>query len=226
MAKHLFLPIFVILMITSTFGENLESNIDDYAPLNPLEETRGATKLSVRGNYVAWYHNQYRVEAAKSYRASNMKVMHWDSNLARQAQNYANKCIYKHSKMAGVGENLYMSWTNSGNEDPKSLEKKAVDSWADEKNLPQSSFNPFVFNYNTGHWTAMIWANTNRVGCGLVRCPSVGKYSYKYKYSYIMVCQYSPAGNMRGASAFKRGKPCSKCENGCANNYLGGVLCH
>merc|ERR1712241_1008891 len=57
MGRHLFLPIFVILMITSTFGKNLESDIvddyeseenlesdivNDYEPLNPFEENLGS----------------------------------------------------------------------------------------------------------------------------------------------------------------------------------------
>merc|ERR1712241_208168 len=184
MGRHLFLPIFVILMITSTFGKNLESDIvddyesednlesdivndyeplnpfednldvDDYDPLNPfevpLEETRTtqtATPLPVNGADMFRDHNDWRAKAAELYRASNMQVMFWDSNLAIQAQNYANKCIFGHSKKPtdrpyGVGENLYRFYIDDANYDPKEIGKRAIKSWAGEKDRPQGSFQP------------------------------------------------------------------------------------
>jgi len=269
MGRHLFLPIFVILMITSTFGKNLESDIvddyeseenlesdivNDYEPLNPFEEnldsdvddydplnpfevpseetraTQTAKQLPVSAYKMMSYHNEWRAKAVTLYGASNMRVMWWNEPLAKQAQKYANKCIFGHSNKPtdrpyGVGENLYRFYKSDANYDPKEIEKRAIKSWTGEKDLPQGSFQPYVKGKGTGHWTQMIWAEANQFGCGLARC-SPGKKYPKYKYTYQMVCQYSD-GNMKGANAFELGQPCSKCKyGGCVKGYFGGVLCY
>ncbi len=42
-----------------------------------------------------------------------------------------------------------------------------------------------------GHYTQLVWANSNRVGCARVTCPSM-------TYKYNILCDYAPAGNYVG----------------------------
>jgi len=41
----------------------------------------------------------------------------------------------------------------------------------------------------TGHFTAMVWKATRRLGCAKGNCPGQN----------LWVCQYDPPGNMMGA---------------------------
>ena len=40
-----------------------------------------------------------------------------------------------------------------------------------------------------GHYTQIVWAATEDVGCGTSVCPSLGQ---------VWVCNYQPAGNVEG----------------------------
>uniref|UniRef100_A0A7E4ZZX6 SCP domain-containing protein n=1 Tax=Panagrellus redivivus TaxID=6233 RepID=A0A7E4ZZX6_PANRE len=62
------------------------------------------------------------------------------------------------------------------------------------------------------HYTAMIWAKTSSVGCGLSVCyknPTV-----KYARGYTVVCHYHPIGNVIGFYAYEKGEPC-KTDSDC-----------
>jgi len=41
----------------------------------------------------------------------------------------------------------------------------------------------------TGHFTQVVWQGTTELGCGISNCPSIGSF---------LVCNYGPAGNIRG----------------------------
>ena len=47
----------------------------------------------------------------------------------------------------------------------------------------------------TGHYTAMIWADTDEVGCGQA---SYVKYGQRLPYVNFLVCNYATAGNVIG----------------------------
>ena len=49
-----------------------------------------------------------------------------------------------------------------------------------------------------GHYTQMLWANTELVGCGAVRYNNDGQWNSVY-----LVCNYGPAGNIVGAALYK-----------------------
>ena len=48
------------------------------------------------------------------------------------------------------------------------------------------------FSLKTGHFTQLVWAGTAAVGCGAALC-DVGSMQ-----SMLLVCNYSPAGNVPG----------------------------
>jgi hypothetical protein len=43
------------------------------------------------------------------------------------------------------------------------------------------------------HFTQVVWASSQRVGCGVARCSQDGTFT-----SEIVVCKYSPPGNVAG----------------------------
>ncbi len=117
----------------------------------------------------------------------------WDSAMAESARIYALELTrigrLRHSDRRarpGQGENLWM-----GTAGGYSIEQMAG-GWAAEK----AYFRPGIFpnvsrtgNWAAvGHYTQMIWRTTQRLGCGLARG----------RGSDVLVCRYSPAGNIAG----------------------------
>ena len=82
-----------------------------------------------------------------------------------------------------VGQNLASS------SDPNAPVSGLVQLWINEKfdyNIESGACNDGKV---CGHYTAMVWSTSNKVGCGIKKCPGMGTY---------LVCDYSPAGNMAG----------------------------
>lgn len=120
-------------------------------------------------------------------------MLRWDTQLAASASVYAAELARRgelvHSSRAsrpGQGENLWMG--TAGAYSPEQM----VQSWANERRM----FRPGTFpNVSTsgnwsdvGHYTQMIWRSTTAVGCAIQRS---GRWD-------VLVCRYSPAGNVRG----------------------------
>ena len=69
-----------------------------------------------------------------------------------------------------------------------------------------------------GHLTQLIWAETDKLGCGitlLVRNMFGGS-----MWKYLLVCEYGPAGNVESRPIYQYGKSCSRCpvDTNCRNN--------
>ena len=123
--------------------------------------------------------------------------------LCTLAQKYADTLAetdtFQHSKDPVYGENLYWSWSSDpGWELPGG---EAVTSWYGEKRGYDYAEEPVDAEtgkdcisctctytvYDTGHFTQMVWAQTHRLGVGLAKSKTTGK--------YITVMKYDPAGN-------------------------------
>ena len=115
----------------------------------------------------------------------------WSNSLATQAQAYANQlstggyvcngssCV-KDIPHGAANENL--AWGSPGY--PIS---SMVQGWANEKS--QYDGQPIPPGYSpAGHYTAMVWQNTQEIGCGFVAPGQID----------ILVCRYNPAGNIIG----------------------------
>ncbi len=128
-------------------------------------------------------HNFYRSEVG-------CPPLKWNKKLASYAQEWAielakRNCKMQHRPHKGsfaqrYGENLF--WASYA-----PTPTRAVESWAEEK--PDYDGGRFTqSNFKAGHYTQMIWKNTENLGCAIVRC----------KNSSIVVCNYDPAGNIIG----------------------------
>ena len=115
----------------------------------------------------------------------------WSNELAATAQAWAdhlrdtNKCGLIHSD-ARLGENL------AGGKDLDIAH--AVKMWADEGE--HYSYSPqYEFEIPTGHYTQVVWRNTQKVGCALHDCPGL-------QYGSSIVCDYGPGGNFNGEKPY------------------------
>jgi uncharacterized protein YkwD len=104
--------------------------------------------------------------------------MSWSPMLAANAQQWANRCVFNHDRNNPYGENL--AWgTNL-------LGREAFGLWYEE--IGQYNYNAPGFAPATGHFTQVIWRDSQQLGCGAARCSG----------EIYWVCRYAPAGNVEG----------------------------
>lgn len=144
-----------------------------------------ATAMGMR---IVSLHNQLRSTAG-------VRPVMWDRGLAAAADAYAAELArtgrWGHSPQAsrpGQGENLWMGTRGAFNVD------QMVGAWASEGRLFRSGAFPVVSRSgnweDVGHYTQMIWPGSTRVGCAIRSSVS----------NDFLVCRYSPAGNVMGAT--------------------------
>jgi uncharacterized protein YkwD len=137
--------------------------------------------------------------AHNAVRASvDVAPLAWDADLAAVAQAWADGCVDEDAP-AGlidhnpgrsdnypgyVGENVY----GAGGA-PSAQE--AVDLWASEAANYDYDSNSCAPGRVCGHYTQLVWAATERVGCGIAQCSGL-------TFGNTIVCNYSPGGNTGG----------------------------
>jgi len=161
-------------------------------------------------------HNELRSKVAYGQEgwqpaAANMRKMYWSNELEEIAQRWADKCRSEHSQEPGLGENLAWKF-NSQQQDQAAVEQGLVDGvqdWYDEVNQFNSgNIEPYTFDYATGHYSQVVWAETDEVGCGMVYYKEDGWFKSS------LVCNYRVAGNMQGGQMYQVGNACSSCQAG------------
>ncbi|XP_037000614.2 GLIPR1-like protein 1 [Artibeus jamaicensis] len=161
-------------------------------------------------------HNEMRGQVQPP--AADMKYMTWDEGLAKTAKAWANKCKFIHNGCMSksykchptfefIGENIWIGSLSTFT--PKSV----IASWYSENKF---------YNYSSlqcskvcGHYTQVVWANSYKVGCAITLCPNLGKAEIS-----IFVCDYGPGGNYMKTLPYKKGTPCSMCNEETCENKL------
>jgi len=130
-------------------------------------------------------HNQERMRLG-------LAPLSWNMRLSQEAQQWANILVrcgaFEHSQVQDTGENLWMG--TAGFYSPEQM----VGDFLSERR----AFHPGRFpNVSTsgnwsdvGHYTQVIWPQTQDVGCAIARG----------RGEDVMVCRYWPAGNVDGES--------------------------
>ncbi|KAJ6659869.1 hypothetical protein lerEdw1_018325 [Lerista edwardsae] len=155
-------------------------------------------------------HNEYRSQVSPP--AADMLKMSWDPQLEAFAKDYAAKCTWEHNKARGRrGENLFAM---SGGLDVKI----AVESWYNEYQYYNMTTLECEEGQMCGHYTQVVWATSERVGCGTVFCETL--HILNDTDMDLVVCNYEPPGNVKGRKPYKEGAPCSMCPDGysCKNS--------
>jgi hypothetical protein len=86
----------------------------------------------------------------------------------------------------GHGENLALGYNT-----PRSV----CSAWGASERAGYSYSPSSGFTSATGHFTQMVWRDTERVGCAEVYCPAMAGTSVT---GLFIVCHYEPPGNMLG----------------------------
>ena len=128
----------------------------------------------------------------------------WSARLAGYAQVWANTlatqygCSMQHRSEVGrdewqVGENLFWAgarrWTDGRRELEPISPRRVVALWAEEVRDYDYRSNQCRPRAQCGHYTQMVWRDTQEIGCAAAICGDLGQ---------IWVCNYNPAGNWLG----------------------------
>jgi hypothetical protein len=199
----------------TTCYDTLDTSAALTGPVNL--DTTGITDLD---KYILLYHtnrlrnavaNQSTAEAGTTLPpAKNMRQVYWSDEIAKKAQEWANKCTGGHSSKEfrtltsmTLGENLYSEWSTSGV--PKTV-AKAVVAWYNEikdyvsQSLDVENFQDSKTTAVVSHFTQLAWAESYLMGCGF----SVYMENGMKKNFYV--CQYGPQGNYLGKPMYLAGK--------------------
>ena len=125
--------------------------------------------------------------------AANMQLLVWDNELAEIAQRWAIQCVYsydgcRHVDRFPVGQNG-LGVRTTGNLTTKPSE--IVEYWYDEvQNMDRNQVPRLTNNKGVDDYIQLVWAKTNRVGCGQIR------YQSDEWKNYWVVCNYGTKGNI------------------------------
>eukprot|EP00092_Neocalanus_flemingeri_P000736 GFUD01000780.1.p1 GENE.GFUD01000780.1~~GFUD01000780.1.p1 ORF type:complete len:438 (+),score=126.29 GFUD01000780.1:338-1651(+) len=178
-------------------------------------------------------HNRYRSLVARGEEdrgsaggqpgGANIRQMAWDEELSSIAQRHADQCKFEHdctecrkTERFGVGQNLYIYKQSVAA--PANDWEQAVTDWYEEvTDFNNKNIEPFQFSSATGHYTQVLWAESDKVGCGAT--------SYKDGrwFTTLYVCNYGPNGNFIRGQMYQQGPACSACGEGfeCSTEFTG-----
>lgn len=152
------------------------------------EDTAGA-ELEAEARQFLDAHNAVRAGVEPAAEPS-LPALSWDAELAEIARGWAEGCVFEHSSGsapgAELGENLAFF---SGR---ASTPEQVVTAWAGEAELFDYEGNSCADGEQCGHYTQVVWRDTERVGCGRADCDMLGG------DGIFWVCNYDPPGNWVG----------------------------
>jgi pathogenesis-related protein 1 len=125
--------------------------------------------------------------------AHGVANLEWDSSLVTLSKDWIehldanNNCNMEHNWDSPYGENLY--WANFEN-----TNREVVDSWASEETFYDYESNECEPNEMCGHYTQLVWGDTERVGCAMMACSNGS--------GFIWMCNYDPMGNYVGEKPY------------------------
>ena len=134
------------------------------------------------------------------------KPLSWSNSLALYAQQWVDNlastqnCEMIHRPNNGDGrfkqrhgENLFwasaLEHSNGENKSQVITAKEVVNAWAEEEQFYDYQNNKCQSGEDCGHYTQMVWHESQQVGCALAVCPDK---------SQIWACNYHPRGNYIG----------------------------
>lgn len=175
-------------VLMSCGGSEVAPRPPGVAPTNGEPPADGATCGHVgdtepdRVSGITAAHNAIRCRTRRPS-GEVLPPLSWSAALAGEAQAYAdalaaNGCNLQHSNTEH-GENLF---GGSGHNTPVEV----VERWAAEQRCFSHAKFPGCCSCTCGHYTQLVWADTQRLGCGMASCASGAE---------VWVCNYDPAGN-------------------------------
>lgn len=145
--------------------------------------TEGSEPTEFAGIIAA--HNTWRKQV-------NVLDLTWSEDAAKLAQGWANSlqeqgCVMQHNPNRGFyGENIY--WSSGFTP----TAQQVVDAWGSEISDYDYANNRCAEGKVCGHYTQVVWRDTQQVGCGKATCGN----------QQVWVCNYSPPGNYIGQKPY------------------------
>lgn len=136
-------------------------------------------------------HNEWR-------RKVGVSPLRWAPDVAETATSRARRlaadgCTLEHDLLDDLGENLLRLSAFRRRDGSLHLQQirpaQVVEAWAAESVHYSYERNRCEAGRDCLHYTQMVWAATEELGCGTAACPAGG---------LIWVCNYRPPGNIRG----------------------------
>merc|ERR1719468_1149562 len=156
--------------------------------------------------------------------ASNMRKLVWNDELSVIAQRWADQCTFDHDdsrhKADGTkaGQNLFLKGSSNQYTFDELMQTVADEStlaWYLEVESPgynSNDIDPFKNPGSAGHYTQVVWAETEEIGCGFTYYnEKVGPFN---AYSQLVVCNYAKNGNTLSKAMYLQGEACSQCPEG------------
>ncbi|XP_071982603.1 uncharacterized protein [Engystomops pustulosus] len=84
-----------------------------------------------------------------------------------------------------------------------------LDDWHRERDFYNFTENSCQEGQMCGHYTQVVWAETERVGCGEKFCEKLE--GFEEGNMFLLVCNYEPPGNFQGEKPYTPGEACSSC---------------
>ncbi|KAM9351051.1 peptidase inhibitor R3HDML [Symphorus nematophorus] len=195
------------LLNTTRAGAEAQSDLRMLSEAVSAPRSRRRRAVSPREiNALLDYHNRVRSQVFPP--AANMEFMLWDEGLAKSADSWASRCIWDHGPtqaMKYMGQNL--SITSGRYQSITDL----VKSWYNERQ--HFSYPNRCSGSVCSHYTQMVWASSNRVGCAVRKCSNMYVFGSAWREVTLLVCNYSIKGNWVGEAPYKSGRPCSLCPS-------------
>ncbi|PIK56155.1 hypothetical protein BSL78_06941, partial [Apostichopus japonicus] len=147
-----------------------------------------------------------------------VSIQVWDTGLALEAQQWLEECRAEYplarSKIyTNVGHNLFIDYPDCSGTDPPTPVTKPVSSWYNEGN--DYDYDSNSCPNGCDNYTQQVWANTEKVGCGIKYCEeATTNRGTTYQNVWIVACNYSPRGNIVREKPYITGDPCSQCPPG------------
>lgn len=159
--------------------------------------------------------------------AKNMMVMNYHKEIELATLCMARRCELKHDQCRhtlsfdSAGQNIaHFSGNKINGKDPRFL-NASIMSWYEEisetceellAKYPEETHGP------PAHFTQLVWANTKYVGCSRVT------YTENNKTNLLIVCNYSPAGNVVNSPVYEYGFGCTVAETNVNYTSLCGTI--
>ena len=109
-----------------------------------------------------------------------------------------------------VGQNIFETSRNGeGNAGLSDTIREGIiglNGWYSEvDDFDSRDIDAYRFTPTTGHYTQVVWAETQYIGCGHITFPGGSG------FRRLMVCNYGPSGNFVGDPVYIRARPCTMC---------------
>ncbi|CAL5388093.1 unnamed protein product [Camellia sinensis] len=181
--RALFISTFLHLLIASSKATPNNAN--------PKQQQ----KLSSEAQEYLAAHNDFR-------RKKGVGPLQWDENLAKYSARWAalhvNDCNPRNHSFGQYGENTL--WLKYDEYSPERVTQVWIN---EEKNFDHQKCSckcqPETNKCMCGHYTQVVWADTQKVGCASATC--------NHELGILFICSYDPTGNYPNVNPLKKTKP-------------------